>query len=111
MHTGLLSLWVTGALLLPQCLGYMDDSEFYETQTAGDTNYTDYSFEYETDDNTTSINYDLYVTPNQGNKNGQSDSVSAEAVHDGMNPINDEASTMCRYYAVGLGLIVQRFCQ
>ncbi|MCJ8728215.1 hypothetical protein PDJAM_G00001690 [Pangasius djambal] len=92
MYAGLISLWVTGALLLPQCLGDTDDSEYdYNsvTVTTGYTDYTDYSFVYESDDYTTSIDYDLYVTPNKGIKYEQSSSASG-----GMNQINDEASTL-----------------
>ncbi|MCI4374075.1 hypothetical protein PGIGA_G00001840 [Pangasianodon gigas] len=109
MNAGLISLWVIGALLVPQCLGDTDDSEYdYNsvTATTGYTDYTDYAFVYESDNYTPSIDYDLYVTPNRGIKHEQPSSVSG-----GMNQINDEASTLFRYYAVGLGLIVQRFCQ
>lgn len=34
----------------------------------------------------------MYVTPNQGNKHGESNSVNEEAVRGGMNPINDEVN-------------------
>ncbi|KAB5586445.1 hypothetical protein PHYPO_G00001710 [Pangasianodon hypophthalmus] len=97
MYAGLISLWVIGALLVSQCLGDTDDSEYdYNsvTVTAGYSEYTDYAFVYESDSYTSSIDYDLYVTPKQGIKHEQSSSVSG-----GMNHINDEASTLFRYYA------------
>ncbi|KAM9489156.1 uncharacterized protein Hap1MRO34_005926 isoform 2-T2 [Clarias gariepinus] len=101
MHTGLICLWVTGALLLPQCLGSTDSSAYeYDSVTPTD-DYADYTFLYE------SVDYDMYETPNRGIK----PVVKEEGVSSGMSQINDEVSTVCRYYAVGLALIVQRFCQ
>ncbi|KAK2854612.1 hypothetical protein Q7C36_006481 [Tachysurus vachellii] len=97
-----------GALLLPQGLGDIDDYEL-ETTTAEYSTFTDYVFEYE--DHTSTIDYDMYITPKQGNNNEQSNIVRGEPVHGGMNELNDKASTVYRYYAVGLGLIVQQFCQ
>ncbi|TSK16109.1 Melanocortin-2 receptor accessory protein 2A [Bagarius yarrelli] len=78
MHAGLLSLWVTGALLLPHCMGeeseyadddseYVDDFSEYVTTTEDYTIFTDYSFEYESDEYTTTPDYGMYVTPGQVN--------------------------------------------
>ncbi|KAK3552028.1 hypothetical protein QTP70_031583 [Hemibagrus guttatus] len=109
MYAGLLSLCMTGALLL-QCLG--DTNDNYETVTPTEeySTYAEYIFEYETHE-TGTIDYDVYVSPNQISNNEQFNTAREQPVHGGMNEINNKASTLCRYYAVGLGLLVQQFCQ
>ncbi|KAF7708854.1 hypothetical protein HF521_017911 [Silurus meridionalis] len=113
MHAGLLSLWVTGALLLHQCFSDPDDSE-YEYVTGDDINYIDYIDYNETDyENTTFVDYNLYATPKKGIRSNQEQSISEKdgAVNYGTNQINDKASSVFRYCALGLGLILQQFCQ
>ncbi|KAF5892083.1 uncharacterized protein DAT39_018204, partial [Clarias magur] len=70
-----------------------DDSEYeyeYVMPTEGYNDYTDYTFAYEYDDNSSTIDYGLYVTPSRGIKHEQSNGIKEEEVHSGMNQINDE---------------------
>ncbi|KAF4102949.1 hypothetical protein G5714_015832 [Onychostoma macrolepis] len=95
MFTRLLSLWVTGALLLPlnwgTTLGSEDDDEDVTPTPDYDYNAT---FDYYLYNGTSVINYEMY-----------------EILHDTKNQGNTDSVSVYRHYGILAGLLVLHICQ
>ncbi|KAK2902773.1 hypothetical protein Q8A67_007486 [Cirrhinus molitorella] len=94
MFTRLLSLWVTGALLLALNWGTTLGDEDYEDVTPIPDYDYNATFDYYTYNGTASINYDVY-----------------EVLHDTKNQGNTDSVSVCRHYGILAGLLVLHICQ